>query len=87
MSEVSAELSAVNQAQAQKVLEFFKKMVKAGHFIAVLTPTDVDNQAIAWAEKFIAIAEPFVQDGSLMDVLNMLLDLFSKKAAEKAAAA
>jgi hypothetical protein len=52
MSEVSAEVSAIDQQKVQNALAFIKRIIKTAHFVAEWTPTKTDDTVVEWAEKF-----------------------------------
>jgi hypothetical protein len=79
MSEVSAEVSAIDQQKVQNALAFIKRIIKTAHFVAEWTPTKTDDTVVEWAEKFELAAEKLAASGDLIEVINMVLDMLNKK--------
>jgi hypothetical protein len=71
-------LKTLTPEQAQEVLDLLQKLVKLGKGLAALTPTTVDDDVLNVLDKVISFAAPYVQDGTIIDLLNLVLALFQK---------
>lgn len=59
-------------------LNVIKKVLRLSETAAHFTKTEVDDKVIAKVEQLLEFAEPFIEDGSLFEIIDLITSLFSK---------
>ena len=73
--------------QIKALFEQVQKAITIGKLVAAMTPTDLDDKALAYAETVMNTIEPFAEQPWVANLFNFCLQFFQHKDAPKLVAA
>ncbi len=86
MSDIAIKFDELTPEKLQKILEVTERLLLIGKGLSVLTPTKLDDQAIAFGQQFLEAVKPFADEPFVVELINFIVSLVKRgKGAEAVA--